>query len=43
MTQTVSAWALTAQSRVTFRVNPTGVCGGGTGTGFCKRSLVFFC
>jgi len=30
MTQTVSAWSVTAESRVTFRVNPHGVCGGGT-------------
>ena len=43
MTQTVSAWYLTAESLVMFRVSPPGVCVGETGTGFCKHSLVFFC
>jgi len=39
MTQIVSASSLTAESRVTFRASPLGVCIGGTGTGFCKHSL----
>jgi hypothetical protein len=41
--QVVSRRPLTAETRVRARANPSGICGGqsGTGTGFSPSSLVF--
>jgi hypothetical protein len=43
MTQAVSRWPLTAETRVRARVDPCGICSGQSGTGadFSQRSSVF--